>query len=388
MNILRLPIKIHLSKYVTLIHEVEQVRCISHFQHSDSKALWKSVKAETNQAKGRGKRTVKKKQINFSFGKGRGEGKDGYLWPGLNADIAETITQRTSEEQIAFEEKKKEELDSKKPTRFRKRDNSTRGWTGGQWGGQRLVPPLDEDENLSQFDGFLLNLARVSHMKNSVGREYSNRAIVAVGNGNGTFGVGMATSSDAFSSSRKARMKALRRLQFIDRYEDRTVYEDMYVNHHRTFMHIRQQPPGYGLRCHRAIITMCKLMGIKDLYVKTYGSTRMLNIVKCFIKALHSQETHQQKADRLGYHVVEYDPLRDNYPVVLASPKNGITKTEPFDEYEEYLNRPLITRVVRRSEGFHNHHWLNIRYGGGQGPPIPNPTIIPEKLRIIKDAEL
>nr|XP_039255910.1 28S ribosomal protein S5, mitochondrial-like [Styela clava] len=294
---------------------------------------------------------------------------------------------RTPEEQASFEEKQNEKPDSKIRRKF-KVDSSTRGWSGANYGGQRILPPMDEDESLSQFDAFLLNVARVSHMRNSIGREYSFRSIVSVGNGNGTFGVAMATSSDVASASRKARMKALRRLQFIERFEDRTVYEDMYVNHHRTFMHIRQQPSGYGLRCHRAIITMCKLVGIEDLYVKTNGATTMLNLVKCFMKALLAQETHQQKADRLGYHIVEYDPLRDNYPLVLASPKNRVTKEEPYDEYKEYLNRPLITRDVRRSEGFHNHHWMGIRYGTSQGPPIPNATVIPDKLKRIKEAEL
>ena len=45
------------------------------------------------------------------------------------------------------------------------------------------------------------------------------------------------------------------------RFEDRTIFEDIYVNHHRTWLNMRQQPKGYGLRCHRALKEMCKLIG-------------------------------------------------------------------------------------------------------------------------------
>ena len=48
---------------------------------------------------------------------------------------------------------------------------------------------------------------------------------------------------------------------FTFRFEDRTVFEDMFVNYHHTTMYIRQQPSGYGLRCHRAVTELCKLIG-------------------------------------------------------------------------------------------------------------------------------
>lgn len=125
--------------------------------------------------------------------------------------------------------------------------------------------------------------------------------------------------------------------------------------------------------------------GIKDLYVRTYGATTPASVVKCFVKALHTQETHQEKANRLGYHVVRFDPLRDNFPEVLASP-NKETKEEPYDEYLEYLRQPLITRVVRKREGYCQHQWSDVLYQTNQGPPIPNPEKIPDKFRDVRES--
>lgn len=359
-----------------------QIRCSHFIKNHDGESLWKSVRAETGKVGGRGKRTKKRKAVDLGAGKILGEGKAGILWPGLNVPVDKAISQRTEEEQKRWEESR-----SQRSTKIqRNKDNSNRGWSGGLWGGQKLISG-DSESAASNFDAYLLQAARVSHMIASVGRVYSIRALVVVGNGNGTFGVGMHSSHDVPNAARKARIKALKRLQFIDRYEDRTVFEDMYVNHHRTFMHIRQQPEGYGLRCHRVVSTMCNVIGIKDLYVRTYGATTPLSVVKCFVKSLHTQETHQQKADRLGYHVVQFDPLRDNFPQVLASPKNG-TKEEPYNEYLEYLRQPLITRDVKKREGYCQHQWTDVLYQTNQGPPIPNPVNIPAKFRDVRNSQL
>jgi len=46
---------------------------------------------------------------------------------------------------------------------------------------------------------------------------------------------------------------------------------------------------GYGLRCHRAIITICKLIGIKDMYAKVTGSKNLINITRALFKGLTQQ---------------------------------------------------------------------------------------------------
>lgn len=46
---------------------------------------------------------------------------------------------------------------------------------------------------------------------------------------------------------------------------------------------------GYGLRCHRAVITLCKLIGIKDMYCKVEGSVNLLNITRALFTGLANQ---------------------------------------------------------------------------------------------------
>jgi len=128
--------------------------------------------------------------------------------------------------------------------------------------------------------------------------------------------------------------------------------------------------------------------GVKDLYVKTMGSTTMLNLLKCFMKGMRSQETYQQKADRLGYHVVEFDPLRKNYPVVLASPSSGRVNTEPDDELSEYMNQPVLNYEARRMDPNNWSSFFKAQKKDNRGPPVPKSQWVPEVLKKLNELKL
>ncbi|CAK8672741.1 small ribosomal subunit protein uS5m-like [Clavelina lepadiformis] len=359
-----------------------QRRCTGTFCRLSGKDLWNSTSPE-NKRTGRGKRARIQKKKDFSK-KVFGEGDAGVMWPGLNEVHTAQARVRTPEEQAVYLEERKAFEEMRKATR----NNTVRGWTGGHWGGVDLGTPAPL--NGISFDDFkctIMDVARVSHMSDRIGRVYGNRAMVAVGNGKGMIGVSSSVATDLSSALRKARNRALSRLKFVERFEERTVFEDIYVNHHRTWMSIRKQPLGYGLRCHRALADMCRLIGISDIYIKVFGSTRMLNLLKCFVKGMLLQETYQAKADQLGYHLVEFDELNHNYPNVLASPVNGKVNDQPYDDYQEYLDQELITRDVRYTEnpppGYRRPLSKHNR-----GIPVPASPAVPQFLANIRNFKI
>ncbi|KAL4824786.1 hypothetical protein H8958_006519 [Nasalis larvatus] len=109
--------------------------------------LWKGALAETGAGsrKGRGKRTKKKKRKDLNRGQIIGEGRYGFLWPGLNVPLmkngaVQTIAQRKKEEQKKVEAdmiQQREEWDRKKKIKVK----HERGWSGNSWGGVSLGPP-------------------------------------------------------------------------------------------------------------------------------------------------------------------------------------------------------------------------------------------------------
>merc|ERR550534_258511 len=111
----------------------------------------------------------------------------------------------------------------------------------------------------------------------------------------------------------------------------------------------------------------------------------MLNLTKCFLKGLAAQETFQEKADRLGYHVVQFDGLKNNYPVVLASPSKGNENIETHDDYNDYLNQKIILKDFKRREGLSVSKWSHVRATDNRGPPVPSSYVLPDVLTDIRD---
>lgn len=151
---------------------------------------------------------------------------------------------------------------------------------------------------------------------------------------------------------------------------------------------------GYGLHCHRAVITLCKLIGIKDMYCKLEGSANLLNITRALFTGLANQvrscdqsqqhtskqglkrplflepeadlrdafmlqETHQKLADKKQLHVVEFQDHQGPLPRVVASPKNGVRPdAEPEDEIP---NTRLHWDDVRASQGLKRSIWAGVK---------------------------
>ncbi|KAG8123122.1 hypothetical protein E2320_018476 [Naja naja] len=154
---------------------VQQRRQRSFFNKLTANELWKGVAAENTAGgrKGRGKRGKRKKTRDLNRGQVLGEGKIGFLWPGLNAPLmvsgkVQSITQRNEEEQKALQLAKAEEqkqLDKRKRVRIKKE----RGWTGRSWGGVSLgLPdPGPNGETFEDFDSRVLELLSTSGFNSS-----------------------------------------------------------------------------------------------------------------------------------------------------------------------------------------------------------------------------
>ena len=71
---------------------------------------------------------------------------------------------------------------------------------------------------------------------------------------------------------------------------------DFYSQFGRTKIYVKQMPEGFGLVCHRAIRTICEVLGIKDLHAKVEGSTNLQHIVKAFFIGLLKQVIGQIKS--------------------------------------------------------------------------------------------
>ncbi|KAM4771915.1 small ribosomal subunit protein uS5m [Rhinophrynus dorsalis] len=363
VSVLQVSCNVSLSRSVG----VQQSRCSSFFNKLTANELWKGVLAEsgTGARKGRGKRTKKKLKKDLNRGQSLGEGRSGFLWPGLNAPVVKsgTIQSISKREQAQQEEmqaeliKQRDEWDKKRKMRVKRE----RGWTGNTWGGVSIgcPDPGPNGETYEDFDCRVIEVKNVFNMTAKEGRKKSVSALVVVGNGNGVAGYALGKASDRMVALRKAKNRAVHYLHFIERYNDHTIYHDITSSFKRTTIRMKKQNLGYGLHCHRAIITICKLIGITDMYAKVTGSVNLLNLTTALFLGLAKQETHQDLADKKRLHVVEFREECGPLPKIVASPQGALRK-DPEPE-GEVPDTKLDWDDVKAAQGMKRSIWANVK---------------------------
>uniref|UniRef100_A0A8C5WKJ7 Small ribosomal subunit protein uS5m n=1 Tax=Leptobrachium leishanense TaxID=445787 RepID=A0A8C5WKJ7_9ANUR len=355
--------------YVLASHSVtiQQTRNSSFFNKLTADELWKGVLADSGAAsrKGRGKRTKKRQKKDLNRGQFLGEGKSGFLWPGLNTPIVKTTAaqaigrrEQSQQEQLQADIiKQRDEWDKKRNTKVKRE----RGWTGSSWGGVSIgsPDPGPNGETYEDFDCRVIQVKNVFNMTAKEGRKKTVSALVAIGNGNGVAGFAVGKSADRMAAFRKAKNRATHYLHFIERYNDHTIYHDITSTFKRTSIRMKKQNFGYGLRCHRAIITMCKLIGIQDMYAKVSGSVNLLNLTRALFLGLYRQETHQTVADKKSLYVVEFRDECGPLPRIVATPQ-GAMRTDPEPEGEVPATK-LDWHEIKAAQGMKKSAWANVK---------------------------
>ncbi|XP_042189392.1 28S ribosomal protein S5, mitochondrial isoform X1 [Callorhinchus milii] len=346
---------------------LQQFRYTSFFNKLTADELWRGVLAETGAGarKGRGKRTKRKVKKDLNRGQLVGEGRAGFLWPGLNAPVVKdgTIQSIGKREQAQQEElqaevfRQREEWEKRRAMKIKRE----RGWTGNSWGGISLGSPEPgpNGETYEEFDSRVIEVKSVFNMTAKEGRKRSVSALVVVGNRNGAAGFALGKAADRTTALRKAKNRAIHYLYYIERYKDHTIYHDITSTFKRTTIKMKKENYGYGLRCHRAITTISKLIGIEDMYAKVQGSTNLLNLTRALFQGLSKQETHGDLADKKGLHVVEFRRECGPLPLVVASP-HGVVRKEPEPE-TEVPDTKLDWSEVKAAQGMRRSPWATVK---------------------------
>ncbi|GIJ86090.1 28S ribosomal protein S5, mitochondrial [Aspergillus pseudoviridinutans] len=125
------------------------------------------------------------------------------------------------------------------------------------------------------------------------------------GNGNGLLGIGEAKSEEPADAQTQSRYRAIRNMQPIPRYEDRTVFGDVEGKVGAVELKLMTRPPGFGLRCQHLIFEMCRACGIHDLAARVSRSRNPMNTVKAAYEALMSQRNPEDIARARGKKLVD-----------------------------------------------------------------------------------
>lgn len=140
---------------------------------------------------------------------------------------------------------------------------------------------------------------------------------------------------------------------YIELCNGHTVHHDFFCQFGKTKIFVEKKPEGHGLKCHRAIRTICEVVGIKDMRAKIEGAICIQHIVKAFFIGLLQQKTHQQIAEEKGLHVVELRKENQDFPKIVASP-TVCRKPEQIKSSEimDFTQHGLDGRIVLKKKKF------------------------------------
>jgi small subunit ribosomal protein S5 len=124
--------------------------------------------------------------------------------------------------------------------------------------------------------------------------------LVCVGNGNGLVGYGLAKDSDSRLALVKARTQAIQNMDWVERFEERTIWTEMTTKLGATTIILRPRPVGFGLRCNPFIHQILRATGFKDISAKVWGSRNKLNVIKAVFRMLHAGHAPTAMGDGLG----------------------------------------------------------------------------------------
>lgn len=306
--------------------------------------IWRGVTAVSNAGKkrGRGKGAGKKVAKDLNRGQTIGLGKKNVVWPGLNAPILrgnELIHQQKQPENADRENNINKLRDSMGSFKHMQISPIDRGWSGSKMPGRSIGPPdaVGEDD-FQSFDTFVLENKIVFIMKGNMGRKRRYSVMSVTGNKNGLAGFSTSKAPEVRTALRKSKNRAGQKLISIDLYENRTVNHDFFTAFGKTKIFVFKKPEGYGLVCHRAIQTICKAIGIKDLYAKIEGSTNLQHVVKAFFIGLMRQKSYQEIANESTLHIVERQEAKNGFPEIKSSPQveSKFKENEPIIDFMQF----------------------------------------------------
>lgn len=119
------------------------------------------------------------------------------------------------------------------------------------------------------------------------GKVYKFSILTVVGNGDGLLGYGEGKDEEAPRATAKALIAAVRNMDHVARFEDRTVFTEMENKFGSTRVFVRPRPVGFGLHCNPNIHQVLKAAGIKDASAKVWGSRNPRRVIKALFQMLH-----------------------------------------------------------------------------------------------------
>ena len=184
-----------------------------------------------------------------------------------------------------------------------------RGQGGGERRGRDDRRGRDNREEKSQYLEKVVTINRVAKVVQG-GRRFSFTALVVVGDGDGTVGVGYGKAKEVPAAIAKGVEEAKKNFFKVPRIQG-TIPHPVLGEDSAAVVLLRPASPGTGVIAGGAARAVLECAGISDVLSKSLGSDNAINIVHATVTGLKALERPEQVAARRGL------PLEDVAPAAM-----------------------------------------------------------------------
>ena len=162
-------------------------------------------------------------------------------------------------------------------------------------------------ENKDQYIERVVTINRVSKVVKG-GRRFSFTALVVVGDGEGTVGIGYGKAKEVPQAISKGVEEAKKNFFRVPRIEDRTIPHRVQGEAAAGVVMLRPATAGTGVIAGGPVRAVLECAGIHDVLSKSLGSANQINIVHATVAALKQLEEPLAVAARRGLPADEVIP--------------------------------------------------------------------------------
>ena len=152
----------------------------------------------------------------------------------------------------------------------------------------------------------VVTINRVSKTRKG-GRTFSFAALVVVGDGNGTVGVGYGKSREVPAAIAKGQLDAKKHMFSVPRVRG-TITHPVQGHDAAGTVLLRPAAPGTGVIAGGSVRAVMECAGITDVLTKSMGSATAVNVVRATVDALKQLEEPEEIAARRGLALDEVAP--------------------------------------------------------------------------------
>ncbi len=169
---------------------------------------------------------------------------------------------------------------------------------------------------VEELDERVVNIARTAKVVKG-GRRFSFRAVVVVGDNNGSVGVGIGKAREVPDAIRKGSERARRNMRKIA-MSGTTIPHQIESDFSAAKVFLKPATPGTGVIAGGGVRAVVEAAGIRDILTKSKGSANILNVVKATVKALNELQDPAEVAQMRGL------PANRVQPFWMAKGRNNV----------------------------------------------------------------